>query len=90
MVLPTPSKLTKRATKSAADAVRTGTKGSLANDPRAKTMGLIQVFVMKKGRCQLTQQYFLPPGDHIVNLAGGASQTVSVYAGSVIPVRQCP
>jgi len=90
MVLPTPSKLTKRASKSAADAVRTGTKGSLANDPRAKTMGLIQVFVMKKGRCQLTQQYFLPPGDHIVNLAGGASQTVSVYAGSVIPVRQCP
>ena len=53
-------------------------------------MGLIQVFVMKKGRCQKIQEYFLPPGDHILNVAGGASQTVSVYAGSVIPVRQCP
>ena len=59
-------------------------------DPRAKTMGLIQIYVVKNGRCQLVNQYYLPPGDHIVNVDGGSSQTVSVYAGMTIPVRQCP
>ncbi len=53
-------------------------------------MGLIQIYVVKNGRCQLVNQYYLPPGDHIVNVDGGSSQTVSVYAGMTIPVRQCP
>ncbi|MBL9002726.1 MAG: protein kinase [Myxococcales bacterium] len=87
---PTQSKPAKSASKTAGGNAGTATKDARKSDPRAKTMGLIQVFVMKKGSCQLTQQYFLPPGDHIVNVAGGTSQTVSVYAGSVIPVRQCP
>lgn len=61
----------------------------LEDDPRAKTMGLIQIYVMKNGRCQLANQYFLPPGDHIINV-GKQSQTVSVYAGVPVPIRQCP
>jgi serine/threonine protein kinase/HEAT repeat protein len=89
-VLPTQSKPAKSATKATPAAGGAMATAPPKNDPRAKSMGLIQVFVMKKGRCQMTQQYYLPPGDHIVNVAGGASQTVSVYAGSVIPLRQCP
>lgn len=59
-------------------------------DPRAKTMGLIQIYVPQNGRCQLVKQYYLPPGDHIVNVDGGSSQTISVYAGMTISVKQCP
>jgi hypothetical protein len=59
-------------------------------DPRAKTMGLIQIYQVKGGRCQLAHRYYLPPGDHIINVDGGRSRTVSVNAGATVPIRDCP
>jgi hypothetical protein len=55
----------------------------------AQKLGRVQVFTLKDGRCQMSDQYYLPPGDHVISLGGGRSQSVSIDAGVTIPIRQC-
>ena len=56
----------------------------------APRMGRIQIFTLKDGKCKLTEEYFLPPGEHLISLGGGKSKVMSIYAGVTTPVRQCP
>ncbi|HMU39954.1 MAG TPA: HEAT repeat domain-containing protein [Pseudomonadota bacterium] len=56
----------------------------------APRMGRVQIFTVVGGKCKLTDERFLPPGEHIVSLGGGKSKTVSIYAGSTNAIRQCP
>ena len=56
----------------------------------APRMGRIQIFTLKEGKCKLTEEYFLPPGEHLISLGGGKSKVMSIYAGLTTPVRQCP
>lgn len=56
----------------------------------APRMGRIQIFTIKDGKCKLTEEYFLPPGEHLISLGGGKSKVMSIYAGVTTPVRQCP
>jgi hypothetical protein len=53
-------------------------------------MGRIQIFTLKEGKCKLTEEHFLPPGEHLISLGGGKSKVMSIYAGVTTPVRQCP
>jgi tetratricopeptide (TPR) repeat protein len=55
----------------------------------APRMGRIQIFTMQGGRCQVTDAYYLPPGEHIISLGGGRQKTVQLDAGVTTPVRQC-
>ena len=50
----------------------------------------IQIFTLKEGKCKLTEEHFLPPGEHLISLGGGKSKVMSIYAGVTTPVRQCP
>lgn len=56
----------------------------------APRMGRIQIFTLKEGKCKLTEEHFLPPGEHLISLGGGKSKVMSIYAGVTTPVRQCP
>jgi HEAT repeat protein len=53
-------------------------------------MGLIQIFSLRDGKCRVTDEYYLPPGDHLISLGGGRTRTVSAQAGVITPVKQCP
>ena len=58
---------------------------------RLKTrMGKIQIFTLDGGECRVTEEYYLPAGDHTISLGGGHTRTVSVDVGVTTPVRQCP
>ena len=58
---------------------------------RLKTrMGKIQIFTLDGGQCRVTEEYYLPAGDHTISLGGGLTRTVSVDVGVTTPVRQCP
>lgn len=58
---------------------------------RLKTrMGKIQIFTLDAGECRITEEYYLPAGDHTISLGGGHTRTVSVDVGVTTPVRQCP
>ena len=52
-------------------------------------LGHIQIFAPRDGRCQLVDEYYLPPGDHLVGTGAGKSTVVTVYAGITRPIRQC-
>lgn len=52
-------------------------------------LGHIQIFATRDGRCQLVDEYYLPPGEHIVGTGSGKSTVVTVYAGLTRPIRQC-
>ena len=56
----------------------------------APRMGRVQIFTLREGKCKLTEEYFLPPGEHLISLGGGKSKVMSIYAGVTTPVRQCP
>ena len=56
----------------------------------APRMGRIQIYTLQGGRCQLTDEYYLPPGEHLISLGGGRQRTVQLDAGVTTPVRQCP
>ncbi len=56
----------------------------------APRMGRIQIFTLREGKCKLTEEYYLPPGEHLISLGGGKSKVLSIYAGVTTPVRQCP
>ena len=67
---------------------RTQAKAAVAR--LAPRMGLIQIFTVRDGKCQLTEEYYLAPGEHLISLGGGRSRTVSAQPGVRTPVRQCP
>jgi tetratricopeptide (TPR) repeat protein len=57
---------------------------------RLKTrMGLIQIFTSQDGRCRLTEEYYLPAGEHLIGVGGGQSRMVTIDVGAITPVRQC-
>lgn len=56
----------------------------------AKYLGRVQIYVLKEGRCQLSKQYYLTPGEHTISVGSGESHTVSIDAGTTTPIRQCP
>jgi HEAT repeat protein len=56
----------------------------------APRMGRVQIFTLRDGKCKLTEEYYLPPGEHLISLGGGKSKVMSMYAGVTTPVRQCP
>jgi hypothetical protein len=53
-------------------------------------MGLIQIFSLRDGKCRVTDEYYLPPGEHLISLGSGRNKTVSAQAGVITPVKQCP
>ena len=53
-------------------------------------MGRVQVFTVRNGKCKLTDEYYLPPGEHLISLGEGRSKTLSIYAGATSTVKQCP
>lgn len=52
-------------------------------------MGKVQIYTLSGGKCQVTEEYYLPAGDHIISLGSGQTKTVSVDVGVTTPVRQC-
>jgi hypothetical protein len=53
-------------------------------------MGHVLIYTMKNGQCEMTDDYYMPSGEHIISLGGGQSRAVTVDAGGTTPVRQCP
>jgi hypothetical protein len=50
----------------------------------------MQIFTLKEGKCKLTEEYFLPPGEHLISLGGGKSKVMSIYAGVTTPCEAMP
>jgi len=52
-------------------------------------VGRIQVFTMVDGRCQMTKELLLPPGQQVISLGKGLTRTIYSQVGSINKVPAC-
>lgn len=52
--------------------------------------GRIQIFTMAGGRCTMTQELLLPPGEQIISIGRGQTRSVFSQIGSTNKLMACP
>ena len=55
----------------------------------AHKFGRIQIYTLRDGQCAVGFDEYYAPGEHLISLGGGKTQTVRAQAGLVSTVRQC-
>jgi hypothetical protein len=51
--------------------------------------GRIQIFTAQGGRCTMTQELFLPPGEQIISIGRGQTRSVFSQIGSTTKLMAC-